>query len=197
MALRLPVYVASVNNLSDARYCAGMGAKWLGFSTQDLGTNLSENDLLGILQWVEGIETILEIRTQELDSDHFNLDFDAYLSNTKALLPKDGKSRILEFDIHDLESVDSLQKDIEVVDFILLKSDLEIKKIGEKLKAHLITLAGKSNLILGFGINPDNLEWIEKELKPAGIMLKGGNEIRPGFKDFDGLAEILEYLETD
>lgn len=197
MALRLPVYISSVNNLSDARYCAGMGVKWLGFSTQDLGTSISENDLKGILQWVEGIETILEIRTHKIDIDILKLDFNAYLSEQEDLIPQDGKTRILEIDIKNSESLDQLVNKQEDIDFILLKSSIEIKNIGESLKNSLKILAEKTNLILGLGINQQNLEWIEKELKPSGIMLKGGNEIRPGFKDFDGLAEILEYLETD
>ena len=33
--------------------------------------------------------------------------------------------------------------------------------------------------------------------KVKGISLKGGEEIRPGYKDFDELADILEALEIE
>lgn len=197
MALRIPVYIASVNNLSDARYCAGMGVKWLGFSSQDLGSILSENDLRGILQWVEGIESVLEIRNHKLDNDLLKMDFDSYLSEEAGLFPQDEKSKIFEISIESSKSLESSVEDLNNYDYLLLKSSKDTENIDEAQKQLLLNLTGKHQLILGFGINVNNLNWIEKELKPAGIMLKGGNEIRPGFKDFDELADILEYLEID
>ncbi|MEQ8359208.1 MAG: hypothetical protein RH860_06945 [Cytophagales bacterium] len=197
MALRIPVYIASVNNLSDARYCAGMGVKWLGFSSQDLGSILSENDLRGILQWVEGIESVLEIRNHKLDTDLLKMDFDSYLSEETGLFPPDEKSKIFEISIESSKSLESSAEDLNNYDYLLLKSSKDTENIDEAQKQLLLNLTGKHQLILGFGINVNNLNWIEKELKPAGIMLKGGNEIRPGFKDFDELADILEYLEID
>ncbi|QNL21069.1 hypothetical protein HZR84_03650 [Hyphobacterium sp. CCMP332] len=197
MALRIPVYIASVNNLSDARYCAGMGVKWLGFSSQDLGSILSENDLKGILQWVEGIETVLEIRNYNLNADLLKMDFDSYLSKEAGLFPQDEKSKIFEFNIESSKSLKSSVEHLDHYDYLLLKSSEDTENIDEAQKKLLLSLAGKFQLILGFGITMKNLKWIEKELKPAGIMLKGGNEIRPGFKDFDELADILEYLEID
>ncbi len=197
MALRIPVYIASVNNLSDARYCAGMGVKWLGFSSQDMDRILSKNDLMGILQWVEGIETVFEIKNHKLDTDLLNMNFDCYLSKEAELFPKDNKTKILEAFIEDFELKRPSEKELEKYDYLLLKSRHEVEQIDEAKMNLLMELSEKHQLILGFGINIKNLKWIEKELNPAGIMLKGGNEIRPGFKDFDELADILEYLEIE
>ena len=51
-------------------------------------------------------------------------------------------------------------------------------------------------IIIGGDLNQQQaLEWLE--LGALGIELKGGDEIKPGYKDFDGLADILEALEID
>jgi len=42
-----------------------------------------------------------------------------------------------------------------------------------------------------------NVESLFEELPLAGIALKGGDEIRAGYKDYDELADILELLEED
>ena len=58
-------------------------------------------------------------------------------------------------------------------------------------------LSNEYPVILGFGINEQNAHSIAKELGLAGISLAGSSEIRPGFKDYDELADILEVLEVD
>ncbi|MGB3586453.1 MAG: phosphoribosylanthranilate isomerase, partial [Tunicatimonas sp.] len=58
-------------------------------------------------------------------------------------------------------------------------------------------LAEHYPILLGFGITPDNILSLVDNSAILGIALKGSNEIKPGYKDFDDLAEILEVLEVD
>jgi hypothetical protein len=56
-------------------------------------------------------------------------------------------------------------------------------------------LASKVSLFLGFGINPENASMLSEIPGLAGLALDGGDEIKPGLRDFDQLATILENLE--
>lgn len=41
------------------------------------------------------------------------------------------------------------------------------------------------------------LEKIVTLIKPNGIEIKGSTEDQPGFKDYDGIADVLEWLEIE
>ena len=56
-------------------------------------------------------------------------------------------------------------------------------------------LASKVCLFLGFGINPENASSLAEIPGLAGLALDGGDEIKPGLRDFDQLGSILENLE--
>ena len=56
-------------------------------------------------------------------------------------------------------------------------------------------LASKVKLFLGFGINPENASLLAEIPGIAGLAMDGGDEIKPGLRDFDQLASILENLE--
>jgi phosphoribosylanthranilate isomerase len=56
-------------------------------------------------------------------------------------------------------------------------------------------LASKVKLFLGFGINPENASLLAEIQGLAGLAMDGGDEIKPGLRDFDQLASILENLE--
>jgi phosphoribosylanthranilate isomerase len=53
------------------------------------------------------------------------------------------------------------------------------------------------NLFLGAGITPDNASSLSELPGLYGFALDGGDEIKPGLRDFDQLAAILESLELE
>ena len=61
----------------------------------------------------------------------------------------------------------------------------------------LKNISAKFPIILGSGFNKNNVNDLIDNYKISGISLKGGTEIRAGYKDFDDLAEILEIIEID
>ncbi len=58
-------------------------------------------------------------------------------------------------------------------------------------------LAEDCRVILGFGITVENVQSLVEETGIYGISLSGGKELKPGLKDLDKLAEILEKLEIE
>jgi phosphoribosylanthranilate isomerase len=54
-----------------------------------------------------------------------------------------------------------------------------------------------TKVLLGFGIQADNASMLSILPGVHGLALDGGDEIKPGLRDFDQLADILESLELD
>src|SRR5690606_10565510 len=99
-------------------------------------------------------------------------------------------------EIKDLEKLISIASGLKENDItLLLESDNLL--LEETVKSKIKELAEKVDLLLGFGITADNVENLVSELSVKGIALKAGKEIKPGFKDFDELADILEALEIE
>jgi phosphoribosylanthranilate isomerase len=69
---------------------------------------------------------------------------------------------------------------------ITIDNELIIKKLSSQL-----------NLFLGAGITPENANSLCELPGLYGFALDGGDEIKPGLRDFDQLAAILESLELE
>ncbi len=205
MGLKLKVKVSEVNNLSDARYCAGMGVDMIGFH---LDTNhprfIELSSVREIVNWVHGINVVGEFSVINVDNinylaEELNLDYVQLPSTVMAEeLARLNRPAIVRIDLRNgqEETVDQLLETLGAfVSFFLLESD-EMDSI-EALEVNLKRWASQYPVILGIGIEKERLSFIEDYINPAAIALKGGDEIKPGLKNFDELAEILEELENE
>lgn len=168
--LKTTVYVSDINNLSDARYCAGMMVDYLGFNLD----KISVEDFREITQWIEGT-IVAEFNEPNVDKinaiiDEFKLDYVTLNTNdipeginAKVILISDKENKKCEFQIVDQN------------------------KLSEVMN---------SNVLVSGDYKPNELDSILNRQNIKGICLKGGDEIRPGQKDFDELADILESLEV-
>ncbi|MFN6943846.1 MAG: hypothetical protein ACK4ND_02790 [Cytophagaceae bacterium] len=202
MALKTSVFVRNINNLSDARYCAGMGVDLLGFCIDStLPNHVTPSKVKEIAGWVAGVKIAAEV--DELNETTHNLiketDPEVVLLNRV-----NGKTENLsipvllkvKININTPEQCEKIFSDNEQnVEGFLIEND-EISDIS--LQKELVKdWCSKWKIFIGSGINNDNLEVILNTIAPTGISLKGGDEIKPGLKTFDELADILEYLEVD
>ncbi|MDF9795944.1 phosphoribosylanthranilate isomerase [Catalinimonas alkaloidigena] len=206
MALKTFVKIGGINNLSDARYCAGMIVDILGFSFEPQDPNFMGPDkYTAIAEWISGVafaaefdesepEQIREILQQYPQVDYLQITRPEFLPSLNLLqVPI-----ILKIDLESQE-VASLEQLLENtapdVTYFLLENSEE--NPDPQALEKVLKLAGKYPILLGFGLSQENvLETIENHpLK--GIALKGGDEIKPGYKDFDDLADILETIEVD
>jgi len=207
MALKTFVKVSEVNNLSDARYCAGMGVDVLGFNIDSLDEGfVPPEKFLALKEWVSGVayaaefsvSAVADIEKQLKNYEPFDfiqIDNPDYLPDLLHLqMPI-----ILAVDISDFQHVKSLEAHLRKVQhqvkYFLLEN-------GEEGFMHIsldevLALADNYPVLLEYGINADNVNNIIAETRVGGIALRGGDEIRPGYKHFDELADILEAIETD
>lgn len=206
MALQTLVKISNVTNLSDARYCAGMGVDMLGFSMDaDSADYVEPKKFDEIRAWVAGVQIVgetastdPEVIEQLLDTYHPDL----LQVDEAALLPylgTFGKPLILRTDLAQvtLDQLDTLlQTGSTGADYVLLESNGPIH-LDDELKTALQRLSARYPILLGTGVSVANVHELLAQLPVRGIALSGGNEERPGNKEFGELMDILEAIEED
>jgi phosphoribosylanthranilate isomerase len=205
MALKTFVKISEVNNLSDARYCAGMTVNLMGFNlNKESDYFISPENFMELTGWLSGLEFVGEFG--HASEEAINAIIDEYEINylqtdNPAILPLfPERKKILRFDmdkISDAAEVKlTMEQTVDQVEFFLFESENGIV-YKDNILDQVLALAKSFPVILGFNITDDNVMHYVKNTALKGIALKGGDEIRPGYKDFDELADILETLEID
>jgi phosphoribosylanthranilate isomerase len=207
MSLKTFVKVSGINNLSDARYCAGMGVDVLGFNIDALTQDyISPEKFVAIQGWLSGVSFAAEFslssaRDIEMQLKGYpNVEFlqienpDDISGLTHLDIPLILSVDVSKFD--SAKSISSLMEEYEgVVRYFLF--ELGMADISSIPFEQMLPLAERYPVILGYGINADNVGLLIEQTSMAGIALKGGDEIRPGYKHFDELADILELIEVE
>jgi len=195
--LKTRVKVSGISNLSDARYCAGMGVDWLGFPMAEL----SVEKFTEIRNWLSGVEIVGEacgISAAEIikmcgifKPDVLEIDSTVHLEAIACIdIPK-----ILRVNI-DTDNLPALfvSAGPYVQQFLLVGND---QHSLSGMEASVEIWAAKYPILVGLEIPDEDLdEWIEQS-SILGIGLMAGKEERPGFRDFTNLMSILEKLETE
>ena len=202
MSLKTKVKVGNITSLSDARYCAGMGVLWLGFPVKsEDGSILTPEKFMDITGWVSGPEFVLEAHDTDLQDLYKTIgDYPAdYIEIDAAQLeffdPAFIKSLIVSIDIHYWEKWrNKIIQSKALISYLLIRNDREGNPMD--LQALISEMADYCPVLLGFGVVKESLNSI-LELPIAGIALKGSAEEKPGMKEYNQLADILEELDTE
>ena len=209
MSLKTIVKVSGVTNLSDARYCAGMGVVMLGFSMDADSPNYVEPaKFTEIRGWLAGVQIVGETTATDPDVIESLLEAyqpDALQIDEPALLPYLGTfnsssgelSLILRVDLTHitLDQLDTLfQTSVAGADFVLLESHSSVH-IDDELKTLLQQLAKRHPILLGTGISAKRVHDLLDSLPIQGIALNGSHEEQPGNKEFGELMDVLEAIE--
>jgi len=197
MSLITTVKLNAITNLSDARYGAGMGVQMMGFCMDPDDPRFMDvlryNELVG---WVSGIETVGEFITtdsqliKQMAAD-YHLDW-IQIRNPELVheLQPLGKSIIISMPLNELDrpTLSYLQ---DAVGFILVD-------YYDTLPNDLLKQQQDHGLImLNIGNRKPEVRKLLEYKSVAGFAINSGDEIRPGFGNFDELADVLELLEED
>lgn len=198
MALRTSVIVREVKNLSDARYCAGMGVDMIGFCIdKNSPTFIEPEKVKEIAGWLAGIKLMAEVKelSEENTSKISDLDPEIILSEKINTTPVNHPLFLkINFDPSQSDKIYSdLLNTTNTVSGYLLENDTIEDCL--KHKDILSQWCKEFTIYIGFGISESNIDKVLGDIEPAGISLKGGDEISPGLSNFDELADILETLE--
>lgn len=192
--LKTKVKVGQVTNLSDARYCAGMGVDLLGFPVA-AHHGIDPKKYQEITNWVNGPLFVVEWEG-EITKDFeaiilpYNADFVEIDAHQLKNIPDSIEHLIVNLELSDWPSVHKVLSSFRHrIDYLILTSE------GVNLDTPLIAeIALEFEVLIGFGINEETLDKLTA-LPVAGISLKGSIETNPGLKDYAHLSTILERLE--
>ena len=195
MALKLSVKIGDVTNLSDARYAAGMGVDFIGFNIDSKAENhVTPTAFNQIVNWISGVGIIGEIGNNPNELEEGYPDFLTESANA-SLLPA-AQEAVLRINgtniaIADLKPLVETQKG--VLFFVVELSALQIEENVQLLNE----LCAKYPIYISTDFTESLLEIITNQIKPKGIEIKGSLEEQPGLKDYDGIADVLEWLEEE
>jgi phosphoribosylanthranilate isomerase len=191
MSLKSIVKVSHISNLSDARYCAGMGVEMLGFRViQGQEQYMAPGLFQDIRGWISGPAIIAELYgisaaaevsqiLQAYSPDYLELSYREYLAfGAKLDLP----CIVYADDKTALRSV---------------SPDERIAKIIVNEEVTCTEIAGIRIPVLSHVRSLNQLDRRMKEGCFQGYVLEGPQEIRPGVTNYDQLGVILEALEDE
>ncbi len=186
MPLKTVVKVGNITNLSDARYCSGMGVDMLGFSVIEGQPNyLSPKLFHEIRGWISGPKVVAELYGigPSIDLDQIITE---YAPDLFELSAKEFSQNIFQLKLPCLVSAGPLEVELlnnyTQIHYVIV--DLEGMKTAKRTHPLLLRPHSKENL----------WETISAH-SISGVALTGSHEIRPGFKEYTELADILELLE--
>lgn len=206
MALKTFVKASRVSNLSDARYCAGMGVDVIGFNLVPGSRHFVKPETFSeITEWLAGVA--------------FAGEFDSLPAEEIRRLA--GEYSLQYIQVKDASLLPALSSlELPLILLIDMEEDPDMAAVARLLETHkervtyylfesrqeaydparleqILSLSKAYPVLLGYGVSPDNLYPLLEQHPLEGIALMGEEEIRAGYKDFDKLAEILELLEVD
>lgn len=201
MALKTLVKVSGINNLSDARYCAGMGATLLGFPVGDGDGHLLPAEFEALTQWVKGVGLVGELDAIDQEGmqrvlTDYALDYlQVRYPVAPDVLADVNLPLLLQVRLEGDETVASLSTllapYVPYVQYFLV--EVTTAAVTSDLAPMVHQLAVRFPILQGFGVVPEYLpQLLGTPIK--GLALQGGMELRPGYKDYEELAMVLEGL---
>lgn len=197
MPLKTLVKVGSITNLSDARYCAGMGVEMLGFNVVTGHESfIDAKKYQEIRGWVTGPAVVAEI---------YNLNPESLSEIVENYAPEYLELAVKDLNILPSEISTPLILKVDEDTFTNQQSVINSRKNQiahviidqSEASAEFITAVSNQFSVLLSPEKDVNINSVLDALPVKGIALNGSQEIKPGLKDYDHLAEVLELLEEE
>lgn len=190
MPLKTLVKAGNITNLSEARYCAGMGVDFLGITViRGRPGYLSPELFQEIRGWVSGPKIVAELYgindisildriIGDYAADFVELSFSEHKTFGHRL-PLPQFVKVTGADIPLIT-----QPEGSVSYWIADEGSLPALDRNDYVRPVLCSIRGK-----------DSVKNALEDSRVKGIVLNGTDELRPGFIDYDVLADVLESLE--
>ncbi|MBO2030752.1 hypothetical protein J4D99_05055 [Siccationidurans ginsengisoli] len=206
MSLALPVLVRGINNLSDARYCAGMGAQGLIFTLDaNLPGAVDAGTARELASWVAGVDIIGEFghvagpEINRLVEECGLTGVLLRLDNTRTSLPQ-GLAVPALIEVPPVLITDQHYYTAAIADLTAAFPQgfafFTMMPPGDAVEqAYWSSLARLAPLWLVGPATGAEARQLAEAVHPAGLILAGGDEIKPGLRDFTELEAVFEALE--
>lgn len=195
MLQKTVLYVSRITNLSDARYCAGMGVDMLGYVVDPAHDDyVSPEQYQEMVGWISGPGRVIEITAPALDlakivssyvPDAIHIPLDLIHQYALPDMPL-----MIAIPFHNwqigLARIQQLKHHIShVIITGFIDNDPPVAFMPMPEKKLLLSLESASGPLVT----------LLKKTNSDGFALRGSRELAPGLKDYEHLARVLEELE--
>ncbi|MGB4839649.1 MAG: hypothetical protein WBP08_11695 [Saprospiraceae bacterium] len=194
--LRTKVKISHINNLTDARYFAAMGVEYLGFCCNpDTEKYCPVSKMNEIRNWVEGPEFVLELDGWQSESeihDIVNTGLGQAL-HFGAFATYSGKFSLPVF--KDFIPGNIGESDFSACDYPVIRSEKPFGTLSPSEIAIIQKLMSSDYYFIDIPFETEETEKVLSNFEGAGLILRGGDEEKTGFKSFEQFDKIFEILE--
>lgn len=186
------VILLKATNLSDARYAAGMGVEFIGFSINPTSNHfVTSEDVNAITNWLSGVSLIGDIGSSAVAHNDYKVDY-LMTDNVDLVNQLDEPILSLKLSSENVTEIEELlaQNASQTSFFILQAEANEI----DTLRSVMADLNSRYDCYIATDFNDDNLKKV-LGTSPKGIVLVGSHEEKPGLSNYDGIADVLELLD--
>ena len=213
--LKTPIKASQITNLTDARYFAAMGVKWMGFNFDTTSFGYTNPTVMAaIKEWVEGPAFVGEFGLQSpeaikdafsiLDLDMIQLNMLTPMETVQALdsIPK-MMEIIIEPSTNTAELTMKLAQLNDYVECFILnfdKNKITWNSLVEQRYFELSfikSLFQNHKILLSIDLESSQLASMLTTLNPLGLSVVGGEEEQVGVKSFEDLDKLFEALEME
>lgn len=185
------IIATDIANLTDARYFAAWGVEGMAYNVDPAASNaINAAQLKEIVDWVEGPNTMIKLEGIEVPENLGEVLSSVDVKNAivgpfidAQLLPAFEKTY----------RICTLEEGWQDEDHLVLMLSTSISKISDDQRSRIEKLTQDREVFLDGNFTASDLDNIN-DLGFAGIILKGGEEEKVGFKSYDQLDNILEVV---
>ena len=198
---KLKIKINNVNNLSDARYCAGMQADYLGFTVVAASDGYTDASAYkDITQWIEGPQCVLEC--EDLSAEALGRLLPHYeagcVETTQISLVADLVARRHQVGLKRHITQDQDMAAVEALPISVWRRMAYCLLVGERgwwerRQRPLRRLSQKGLVIVGGGVEVNDLSVLQA-LGVGGVALSAQREVKTGWKDYKETRSVLEHL---
>jgi phosphoribosylanthranilate isomerase len=207
MLLKTLVKISTVNNLSHARYCAGMGVAMMGFPIDNNHAHyVNPEQFRAITQWIKGVALVGELSSTNPATIRHTLEQYAldYLQLAHPIKLQDITSVrvpiLLKIDLQGDETVASLQTLMNTyaphIKYFLFEATSGHEAASTALQPTIDYLARSFSILQGCQVCVSTLPHL-LSTKLQGIALQSVMKAQPDYKNFDQLADVLAFLSVE
>lgn len=200
--LKTKVKISKINNLTDARYFAAAGVDYLGFCCNpDTEKYCSISKIKEIVEWVEGPQAVMEFdgwqSEDQIEEVLGQIAADGLHFGAFATYKDDfGKPIFKDFIFENLAET-SYHALIDNCTFPVIRTQKAFKEFTEKELTLISNTLNIAECFLDIGFENDDISLIiDRFPRLGGLILRGTDEEKVGFKSFEDLDTIFEQLEA-
>lgn len=181
---QIKIIASSISNLTDARYFAAWAVEALSF---DLN-KVDRDEYFAIKDWVEGVKILLETTEEFSDLEIHEADGIIYM------IDNDVKDHdVLSSQTKVSASLSIIEK-LSFAEGQILRAGNEWHQLNKEEQINWIKFAKDNRCFLDLPLSIADLETYAESDLIYGLVLRGGDEEKVGFKSYDELDQIFDIV---